>query len=163
MMFKEELRHWLFWILKQLPGSVGIVLRNAVLPYRNGRNVRVWDGVQIDYPSRLVLGSDVSVNRGCILNAGGGIEIGSRVLIGPNVTIYSQNHRFGPGVEVFESGYVYKKVVIGDGVWIAAGAFILPGVTVGSRAIIAAGSVVTKNVPADVVVAGNPARIVKNV
>ena len=85
---------WFNGLLKLIPGNLGCVLRKALLPFKSGKNTKVWDFVQIDYPSKLILGNDVSVNRGTILNAGGKIKVGNDVLIGPNVTIYSQNHNF---------------------------------------------------------------------
>ena len=133
------------------------------MPYKNGVNVSVWDHIQIDSPSKLSIGDNVSLNRGCVLHAGGCIEIGNNVLIGPGVIIYSQNHSYSDlSRKIMDQGYVTKKVTISDNVWIGANAIILPGVIIGEGSIIAAGSVVTKDVISNVIVAGNPAVFVKN-
>jgi maltose O-acetyltransferase len=121
----------------------------------------IWDGVQIDYPSRLSVGARSSINRGSILNCAGGIAIGEDVLIGPCVIIYSQNHAYrSPDILIADQGYVRKPVNIGRDVWIAARATILPGVEVGNGAVIASGAVVTKPVPPFAVVAGVPAKTI---
>lgn len=92
----------------------------------------------------------------------GGLRIGNDVRIGTGVTFITSNHNFDDlTVPMARQGYTSKGVVIGDDAWIGAGAMILDGVTVGERAVIGAGSVVTRDVPADVVCAGVPARIVR--
>jgi maltose O-acetyltransferase len=144
---RYELILWLNHILKLIPGRTGCAIRNLVLPYRNGINVLIWDFVHIDKPSRLVIGNNVSINRGCILNAGGGIIICNNVLIGPNVIIYSQNHRYNQNALINEQGYEYKEVIIKDNVWIGAGSIILPGVTIHENSVIGAGSIVSKDIP----------------
>ena len=89
-----EIQLWVFSFLKAIPGRIGCRLRNVLLPYKNGSKVLVWSHTHIDSPSKLTLGNNVSINRECVLHAGGEIEIGNDVLIGPGVTIYSQNHNF---------------------------------------------------------------------
>ncbi|MCK8104694.1 acyltransferase [Pseudoalteromonas sp. 2CM36K] len=155
---KYELILWYQFFLKAIPGKVGCFLRTQLLPSKIGKHAKVWDQVQIDYPSKLIVGENTSINRGCIINAGGGVEIGNNVLIGPNVTIYSQNHTFNKKSELIsEQGYDYAKVTIDDDVWIASNVTILPGVTISKGAVVGAGSVVTKNVASFDVVAGVPA------
>lgn len=85
-----------------------------------------------------------------------GITLGDNVQIGPNVTIATDNHDL-------KDHYILKcrPVTINNNAWIGANATILPGVTVGENAVIGAGSVVTKDVPANTVVAGNPARVIR--
>ena len=91
---------------------------------------------------------------------GGGVEIGDRVFIGPNVGIYTANHP--TDVRRREKGYEWAlPVKIGNKVWIGGGVTILPGVTIGDNTVIAAGSVVTKDIPANVVAAGNPCKVIK--
>ena len=160
---RYELIMWLYQPVKYLPGRLGAWIRNLVMPYQRRGVVYVMDGVQIDKPSLLSFGNNVSVNRGCVINAGGGVDIGDNVLIGPNVIIYSQNHEYRePGRPFCEQGYVLKRTVIGSNVWLASSCIVLPGVVIGDNVVVAAGAVVTNSVPNDVVVAGNPARVIKN-
>lgn len=123
------------------------------------------DGVWIeppfhcDYGSHIHLGEKVFFNFGCVLLDCAEIRIGPRTLLAPNVQIYTATHPLDPVVRAsgLESA---KPITIGADVWIGGGAILLPGVTVGDRAVIGAGAVVTKNVPADMIVAGNPARVI---
>lgn len=149
------------WFLKKLPGKLGCVIRRAALPVKGVGPFFIWDNVQIDYPSRLVVGKGTSINRGCILNCAGGIVIEDGVLVGPNVTIYSQNHAYkNKGIKINEQGYEYKSVLVQSGAWIASNAVVLPGVIIGEGAVVGAGSVVTKNVEPFSICVGNPARCI---
>lgn len=85
----------------------------------------------------------------------GGITIGDDAFIAPHVQLITENHGIAPDRRRYITS---RPIVIGKNVWIGAGATVLPGVTVGDNAVIGAGSVVTKNVEADTVVAGNPAK-----
>jgi acetyltransferase-like isoleucine patch superfamily enzyme len=89
---------------------------------------------------------------------GGGIEIGENVLIAAHVAITSQTH--DTGAPLYKYSSVAKKVCIEDNVWIGTHAVILPGIRIGRNAIIGAGTVVTKNVPANDIVIGIPARTI---
>ena len=113
-----------------------------------------------DYGQNITIGKNVFINSGCCFQDQGGIEIGDNVLIGQQVVIATVNHDFMPKRR---ANMLPAPVKIGDDVWIGARATILPGVTVGSGAVIAAGAVVTKDVPENTVVAGVPAKIIKNI
>ena len=90
----------------------------------------------------------------------GRVRIGRRVLIAPNVSIYTAGHPIHPACR--STGYEYGiDVEIGDDVWIGGSVSILPGVKIGSGSVIGAGSVVTRDVPAMVVAAGNPCRVIR--
>ena len=159
---KYELQMWVFSFFSLVPGNIGCYLRKIFLPCGMGNNSKIWNGVHIDKPSNLLMGENVSINRGTLIHAGGGVEIGNDTLIGPGVVIYSQNHNFdNQSMLIREQGYCLKKVVIGENVWIACRAVILPGVTVGPGAVVAAGSVVSKDVSANTLVAGVPAKVVR--
>jgi maltose O-acetyltransferase len=161
---KFEIFLWINFFVKWVPGKIGCKVRNGLLPFKQGYNVRIWEGVQIDKPSMLVIGNNVSINRGGCLNANGGILIGNDVLIGPNVILYSQNHRYDlVGIKYNKQGYELKKTTIGNNVWIAANVVVLPGVTIGDNSIVAAGSVVTKDIPKNTLVGGVPAKKIKEI
>ena len=91
------------------------------------------------------------------------VKIGKNVLMGQNVTILTTNHEFeNPSIPIQEQGVRERKTVrVCDDVWIGANSIILPGITIGSGAVIGAGSVVTKDIPPFVIVAGNPARVIR--
>lgn len=109
--------------------------------------------------TEIRLGRNVFINQNCTLYDLGGVEIGDDVLIGPNVSILTSGHPLDPGQR--RSVTTGKPIVIGRNVWIAAGATILGGVTIGENSVVAAGSVVTRDVPANVLVGGNPARLIR--
>ena len=162
MRVRYEFILWFNEFLKSIPGQIGCIIRNKFLPYKNGKNVRIWNSCHIDSPSKLIIGSNVSINRGCIINSGGGIKIGNDVLIGPKVIIYSQNHRFDIKEELIrEQGYVLSEVTIGNNVWIASGVTILPGVTIGDNCVIGANTLVSKSIPDNSLVVGNPAKVIR--
>jgi len=88
------------------------------------------------------------------------VTIGSRTLFGPNVQIYTATHPVNHKERA--SGLEFAKpITIGEDVWIGGSTVICPGVTIGDRSVIGAGSVVTKDIPADVMAAGNPCRVIK--
>ena len=93
-------------------------------------------------------------------DAGTAVTIGNNVLIGPNVSIYTACHPLDADWRRTFDEWA-EPVTIGNDVWIGGGAIILPGVEIGDRCVVAAGAVVTKNVPADSLVGGNPARIIR--
>jgi maltose O-acetyltransferase len=153
---------WLQHFLKFVPGKTGCFYRKFFLPYKSGSSSFIWDGVHIDSQSKLTIGNNVSINRGCIINGGGDVSVSDDVLIGPEVIIYSQNHIYkNLEKKISEQGYLTSSVLISDNVWIGARSIILPGVKIGSNSIIGAGSVVTKDVPSNCIYAGNPAKLIK--
>ena len=107
----------------------------------------------------LTIGNNVFINQGCHFMDLGGITIGDDVMIGPKVNLISAGHPLSPAER--RSGIVAKPISIGNNVWIGAAATILPGVTIGDNAVIAAGAVVSRDVPADTLAAGVPARVLK--
>jgi maltose O-acetyltransferase len=110
-----------------------------------------------DYGFNISLGDRFYANVGCVFLDCAPISIGNGVLLGPAVQLYAATHPLD--AETRRSGVEYAlPISIGDDVWIGGGALVLPGMAVGDRAVIGAGSVVTKDVPRDTVVVGNPAR-----
>lgn len=118
--------------------------------------VNIFTPVQIDFPKQITFGKNVFINHSFTAMSIGGITIEDNVQIGPHVTVVTDNHDF-------ENRYVLKcrSVHIGKNAWIGAGATIMPGVSIGENAVIAGGAVVTKDVPAKVIVGGNPAKVIK--
>ena len=113
-----------------------------------------------DYGTNISLGHKVFFNFNCIVLDVARVEIGNHVFFGPAVQIYTATHPIDP-VERRAGLEGGRPIVIGDDVWVGGGAIICPGVTIGARSIIGAGSVVTRDIPADVVAAGNPCRVVR--
>jgi len=93
---------------------------------------------------------------------GGGIEIGNNVLLGPRVGIYTSNHAIDPAERVAGGCYA-KPVKIGNNVWVGGGVNINQGVTIGDNTVIGSGSVVTRSIPANVVAAGVPCRVIREI
>ena len=119
--------------------------------------------------SRISLGSQVVIRPGSMLFAdpregGAGITIEDDVLLGSGVHIYVHNHRFDNlDIPIIaQGGHPSAPVTLKKGCWIGANSIILAGVTIGENSVIGASSVVTKSIPARVMVAGNPARIIRN-
>ncbi len=113
-----------------------------------------------DHGHGIHLGENVFINNNCTFLDGADISIGAYTLIGPNVQIYTPQHPINYLERRITQEYAYP-VTIGMDCWIGGGAIICPGVKIGNRCIIAAGSVVTRDVPDDSLVAGNPAVIKK--
>ncbi|HVB33921.1 MAG TPA: sugar O-acetyltransferase [Patescibacteria group bacterium] len=107
------------------------------------------------------VGHRVFINQNCTLYDLAEISIGDDVMIGPNVSIISAGHPVAPSER--RACVVGKPIVIGRNVWIAAGATIIGGVTVGENSVVATGSVVTKDVPPDTLVGGNPAEVIRSI
>ena len=114
-----------------------------------------------DYGFNISLGERFYANVGGVFLDCAPITIGDRALLGPAVQLYAATHPLD--AETRRLGLEYAlPISIGDDVWLGGGAIVLPGVAIGDRAVVGAGSVVTSDVPADTVVAGNPARAVRS-
>lgn len=129
-----------------------------------GENVpdsfRLFPPFTSDFGRNIHLGENVFINSGRRFQDQGGIWIGSGSLIGHNVVIATLNHDLDPSTR---QAMHPKPVVLGENVWVGAGAIIVPGIAVGDGAVIGAGSIVTRDVGAGMVVAGNPARPIRQV
>ena len=115
-----------------------------------------------DYGYNIEVGDNFFANYGCIILDCNKVIIGDNVLLGPNVQIYTAAHPTNAKERLRGMEYA-KPIVIGNNVWIGGGAIICPGVTIGDNVTIGAGSVVTKDIPANVIGAGNPCRIVREI
>jgi len=113
-------------------------------------------------PTRLRIGSHVSIHTGCYIEAEGGVTIGNDVSIAHHTSILSSTHTWqDPHVPIRDQPVVNQPTTIADNVWIGAGVRVLGGVTINTGAIVGAGSVVTKDVPANAIVGGIPARVLR--
>lgn len=109
--------------------------------------------------NEIRVGHNVFVNQNCTFYDLGGLDIGDDVMIGPNVNIITAGHPLEPSQR--RAITIGKPIVIERNVWIATGATIVGGVTIGENSVVAAGSVVTRNVPPNTLVGGNPARVIR--
>ncbi len=107
------------------------------------------------------VGRNVFVNQNCTFYDLGGLDIADDVLIGPNVSLITAGHPLEPSQR--RAVTIGRPIVIERNVWIAAGATVIGGVTVGENSVVAAGAVVTRDVPANSLVGGNPARVIRSI
>jgi maltose O-acetyltransferase len=126
-----------------------------------GRELWIEPPFYCDYGEHITIGDNVYFNFNCVILDVAPVTIGSRVLFAPGVQIYAATHPVS--VAMRRTGLeLGKPITIGDDVWIGGGAIICPGVSIGSGTTIGAGSVVTKDIPAGVVAAGNPCRVIRD-
>lgn len=147
-------------ILQQMLGSVG-------------ENVSIGLPFICDYGCNIHIGSNVSINMNCTFVDCNQIIIGNNILISSNVQMYTATHpvefeeRMTPGFNPAGNESFFRTcalpIHIQDGAFIGGGVIILPGVTIGSGSVIGAGSVVTRDIPPDVVAAGNPCRVIRKI
>ena len=124
------------------------------------KSFRCFPPFYTDCGKNIKIGKNVFINACCRFQDQGGIEIGDGSLIGHNTTIATLNHDFNPDKR---ANLHPSPVKIGKNVWIGSDCTILPGVEIGNGAVIGAGSVVTKNIPANSIAVGNPARVIKQI
>ncbi|MEO3667949.1 sugar O-acetyltransferase [Lactiplantibacillus plantarum] len=126
-----------------------------------GDKIEVHATFRCDYGYNLFVGEDFFANYDCVILDVAPIRIGKHCLLGPKVQIYSVNHPDDPQLRRNGAMGIGKSVNLGDDLWVGGGAIICPGVTLGNNVIVAAGSVVTKSFGDNVVVGGNPARVIR--
>lgn len=127
-----------------------------------GERVHFEPTFRCEFGRNITIGDDFYANFDCVILDGGGVSIGNNVLFGPRVGIYTSNHATDAAERAAGACYA-RPVRIGNRVWLGGGVHVNPGVTVGDDAIIASGSVVTKNVPAGVIAAGVPCKIIRDI
>jgi maltose O-acetyltransferase len=135
-------------IIKELFGSVGV-------------NPSIELNFRCDLGFNIHVGDNFYAGFNCTILDMAEVRVGHNCMIGPNVGLYTAGHSIEPKGRN-KSGYA-MPINIGNDVWIGGTCVILPGITIGDNSIVAAGSVVTKDVPSNVIVAGNPAKILKNI
>lgn len=141
-MFFPRLRGW----------AVGVYLSKC------GKEPRVKSGAEIS--PNATLGDYSELGTRCMVQAN--VHIGNNVIMGPDIKIYSRNHKFNRlDIPIKDQGKNYHESYIGNDVWLGANVVITAGCSVGDHVIVAAGSVVTKNIPDFAVVGGVPAKVIK--
>jgi maltose O-acetyltransferase len=127
-----------------------------------GKDLWIEPPFYCDYGYNITLGHTVFINFNCCILDVAEVRIGDHTMMGPNVQIYTATHPLE--AKARNSGREYAKPIsIGNNVWIGGHAVICPGVTIGNNVVIGAGTVVTKNFPDDVFIAGNPAKIIRQI
>ncbi len=127
-----------------------------------GTGVHLEPTFRCEFGMNITLGDNFFANYDCVMLDCSEIVIGNNVLFGPRVGVYTANHAADPWERANGACYT-KPVHIGNNVWIGAGAHINPGVTIGDNSIIGSGSVVTKDIPANVIAAGVPCRVIREI
>ena len=135
-------------------------LLSELFGYKVPQSLRVFPPLYADFGKNITVGENVFINACCHFQDHGGVTIGDGCQIGHNVVFATLNHGLAP--EERKATYP-APILLGRNVWVGSNATILQGVTIGDNAVIAAGAVVTKDVAANTVVGGVPARFIKNI
>lgn len=144
----------------QDPDAAQAVLRGLLAEYGDEAHIRppLW----VDYGTQLSVGARTFINFNLTALDVAPIVIGADCQIGPNVQLLTPTHPVDPQPrrDKLEAA---QPITIGDNVWLGGGVIVLPGVTIGDNSVIGAGAVVTKDIPANVIAVGNPARVVRSI
>ncbi|WP_394263436.1 sugar O-acetyltransferase [Trueperella sp.] len=140
--------------------AIARIARDLFGTFGDGAAIR--PPVYLDYGAHTHIGEGTFVNFDCVFLDVADIRIGKNCQIAPRVQLLTAEHPLEPTPrkDGWESG---RPIEIGDNVWLGAGVIVLPGVTIGENSVVGAGSVVTKDLPANVVAVGSPARLIRNV
>lgn len=125
-----------------------------------GSNFIIKPPFYCDYGCHIFAGNNLYINYDCTILDCNTVHIGNNVLLAPKVQIYTAYHPTDPEIRL-SGKELAAPITIGDNVWVGGGAIVCPGVTIGSNVTIGAGSIVTKNIPDNVIAAGNPCRVIK--
>jgi maltose O-acetyltransferase len=126
-----------------------------------GEDTEIRPPLYVDYGAHLTVGARCFANFGLVALDVAAITIGDDVQIGPNVQLLTPTHPVEPEPRR-QKWEAAEPIVIGDNVWLGGGVIVLPGVTIGGNTVVGAGAVVTRDLPANVVAVGNPARVVRS-
>lgn len=127
-----------------------------------GQNSIIEPPFYCSYGQNTFIGDHVYLNFLCTILDNNEVRIGHHVMFGPSVQVYTAAHHLRAELRI-RGLEIAKPIVIEDNAWIGGGAILLPGVRIGINAVVGAGAVVTRSVPANTVVAGNPARVIREI
>jgi maltose O-acetyltransferase len=127
-----------------------------------GEGTEVRAPLRVDYGSQITIGPRTFVNFGAVLLDVARITIGADVQIGPNVQLLTPTHPVEPEPRRAKLEAA-RPITIGDNVWLGGGVIVCPGVTIGENTVVGAGAVVTRDLPANVMAVGNPARVIREI
>lgn len=138
--------------------GMGRLLRELLGSFGEGAAIR--PPFYVDYGAYIHIGARTFINFGAVMLDVAPITIGEDVQMGPNVQLLTPTHPLDPELRraKWEAA---EPITIGDNVWLGGGVIVLPGVTIGENTVVGAGAVVTKDLPANVIAVGNPARVIK--
>ena len=135
-------------------------LLSEIMGYTVPDTLRVFPPFYTDFGKNIHIGENVFINACCHFQDHGGVTLGDGCQIGHNVVFATLNH----GIEPENRRFTYPApIVLGRNVWVGSNSTILQGVTIGDNSVVAAGAVVTRDVPADTIVGGVPARVIKHI
>jgi len=154
--------------LCQLLNNVNVENRDEILRIADelfaecGSGLTLKTPFQCDFGYNIRIGKNVLINYNCVFLDAAPVTIGDNCYIGPMTGLYTVNHPLDP--ERRNAGYVYgRPITLGKNVWLGGGTTILSGVTIGDNCVVGAGSVVTRDLPANSVAVGNPARVIREI
>lgn len=136
-------------------------LFEELVGHKVGDHFRLIPPFYTDCGKNIRVGARVFINQNCTIYALAEVIIGDDVMIGPNVSLITSEHPVAPSQR--RAFLIGRPITIERGVWIAAGATVVGGVTIGENSVVAAGSVVTRDVPPNTLVGGNPARVIRSI
>lgn len=142
------------------PEVRGAILRKLV-KYA-GEGAFFEPGFRCEFGFNISVGKNFYANFGCVMLDPGEITVGDNVLFGPRVSIYTARHAFDAKERAAGACFA-KPVKIGNNVWVGGGVHMDHGITIGDNSIIGAGSIITRDVPANVVAAGSPCRVIREI
>ncbi len=129
---------------------------------KTGKDFTIEQPFMCDYGYNIEIGENFYANHNLIILDGNKVEFGDNVFIAPNCSFYTAGHPLD--AETRNKGLEYAKPIkVGNNVWIGGNVVVLPGVTIGDNVVIGAGSIVNKDIPSNVVAAGNPCRVIKKI
>ncbi|MBS6533506.1 MAG: sugar O-acetyltransferase [Oscillospiraceae bacterium] len=125
-----------------------------------GKDISIQPMFWCDYGCNIRMGSQIEINHNCVILDCAPVTFGDHVFIGPNCGFYTAGHPLDAATR--NAGLEFARpITVGDNVWFGGNAAVLPGVTIGSGTVIGAGSVVSRDIPPNVVAAGNPCRVLR--